>query len=45
MTPDFPDKPLSADAQRRLAGATDRRYRLHGDQEAGAELRRAAGLR
>ena len=42
MTPDFPDKPLSADAQRRLAGATDRSYRLHGDEEAGAELRRAA---
>jgi CHAD domain-containing protein len=42
MTPDFPDKPLSAEAQRRLAGATDRSYRLHGDAEAGAELRRAA---
>jgi CHAD domain-containing protein len=42
MTPDFPDKPLSTEAQRRLASATDRRYRLHGDTEAGAELRRAA---
>jgi CHAD domain-containing protein len=42
MTPDFPDKPLSAKAQQRLAGATDRSYRLHGDAQAGAELRRAA---
>jgi CHAD domain-containing protein len=42
MSPDFPDKPLSANAQRRLAGATDRSYRVHSDEQAGAELRRVA---
>jgi len=42
MAPDFPDQPLSEEARRRLGGATDRSYRLHGDAEAGAELRRAA---
>jgi len=42
VTPGFPDKPLSAEASERLAGATDRRYRLHGGEEAGAALRRVA---
>jgi CHAD domain-containing protein len=42
MSPDFPDKPLSADARRRLADATDRSYRVHGDEQAAAELRRVA---
>jgi len=42
MSPDFPDKPLSAKAQRRLAGAIDRSYRVHSDEQAGAELRRVA---
>jgi CHAD domain-containing protein len=42
MAPDFPDKPLSTAAQRRLAGATDRSYRVHSDEHAGAELRRVA---
>lgn len=42
MSPGFPDKPLSAKAQRRLAGAIDRSYRVHSDAQAGAELRRVA---
>lgn len=42
MSPDFPDKPLSAKAQERLAGAIDRSYRVHSDEQAGAELRRVA---
>src|ERR1041384_4372190 len=42
MTPDFPDKPLSAKAQQRLAGAIDRSYRVHRNEQAGAELRRVA---
>jgi hypothetical protein len=41
-TPDFPDKPLSAKAQRRLALATARRYRLQGDEGVAEDVRRVA---
>lgn len=42
MTPDFPDKPLSESAQRRLGKATDRSYRLHTGETAGEGVRRVA---
>jgi CHAD domain-containing protein len=42
VTPDFPDKPLSEDARRRLGRATDRRYRLREDETADAGVRRIA---
>jgi CHAD domain-containing protein len=42
VTPDFPDKPLSEDAQRRLGRATDRGYRLRDGETADEGLRRIA---
>ena len=42
MSSDFPDKPLSAKAQRRLELITSRAYRLHEDEEPGEGIRRAA---
>ncbi len=42
MTPDFPDKPLSDDAQRRLGRATDRGYRLREGETADEAVRRIA---
>ncbi len=42
MTPDFPDKPLSAKAQRQLELATARRYRLHDDEDPAEGIRRVA---
>ncbi len=42
MSSDFPDKPLSAKAQRRLELITSRAYRLHDDEEPGEGIRRAA---
>jgi CHAD domain-containing protein len=40
--PDFPDKPLSEDAQRRLDRATDRGYRLRAGETADEGVRRIA---
>lgn len=42
MTPDFPDKPLSAKAQRRLATVTTRLYRLQSDEDPAEGVRRVA---
>lgn len=42
MTPDFPDKPLSDEAQRRLEVATARSYCLQSDAAPDEELRRVA---
>jgi CHAD domain-containing protein len=42
MAPDFPDRPLSESAGRRLELATDQRYRLRVDETAGAGVRRVA---
>jgi len=42
MSADFPGKPLSAKAQRRLEVVTSRAYRLHEDEEPGEGIRRAA---
>ena len=42
MTPDFPDKPLSESAGRRLDKATDRAYRLRAGETAGEGVRRVA---
>jgi len=42
MTPDFPDQPLSAKAQQRLAIATSRSYRLQTDEQTAAGIRRIA---
>jgi CHAD domain-containing protein len=42
MTPDFPDKPLSGDAGRRLDRATDRGYRLRAEETPGEGVRRIA---
>jgi CHAD domain-containing protein len=42
MTPDFPDKPLSESAGRRLDRATDRAYRLRAGETADEAVRRIA---
>lgn len=42
MTPDFPDKPLSESAGRRLDRATDRAYRLRAGETASEGVRRVA---
>jgi CHAD domain-containing protein len=42
VTPDFPDKPLSEDAGRRLDRATDRGYRLREGETADEGVRRIA---
>ena len=42
MTPDFPDKPLSDDAGRRLDRVTDRAYRLRAGEKADEGVRRIA---
>ncbi len=42
VMPEFPDKPLSAKAQRALTRATSREYRLQGDEPAHEGVRRIA---
>jgi len=42
MSPDFPDKPLSPKAQRRVELATSRLYRLRTDEELAGDVRRIA---